>query len=419
MRKGFLYTVLAVFMLNLVILAVVVPLDLDAGGGASDRVNVDEMFYFTSSVQDDVRRSVDISSRRAMVAVTNLVVNSGEPVTDPESIIGEAFLNGTIEGNVSDLMDESSFRDWIGKMEAEAAGEGYSINMSVELADLEVDMEEPFVMSFDFLYDLSIRDPDIGVGFNRTDEVFHGRGTIDGVDDPLIVLETAGKRFQGFSRCPAPEPASVAMTGTESEYNYTDDGAERTWAGGDAAVYNGSDASTIDDRPSTVLVTDDLCTYDPAVLDEFAGVVSEATTDGQDVCGSGDEIDGYIGGINDHTAVADGHDVVMNQEDVWVNNIPDRIASRCFFPDDDGPSFLDRLAGEYQGTGNGLASFLDVPNLPPEVQQENVSAVDHVYFDDSTDYGPVHRIKGVSEDEEWFRLDDDHVDAWDLGDLTY
>ncbi len=419
MRKGFLYTVLGVFMLNLVILAVVVPLELDAGGSSTDRVNVDETFYFSQSVRDDIGRAVDISSRRAMVAVTNIVVNGGEPVTDADGKIAEAFLNGTIEGNDSDLMDETSFRDWIGKMEAEAAGEGYSINMSVELADLDVGMEEPFIMSFDFIYDLAIADPDIGVTFNRTDERFNGAGTIEGVDDPLIVLETAGKRFTSYGRCSTADHASVEMTGAESEYNYTDAGSERTWASGDAAVYNGSDAGTIDGAAEKVLVTDDLCTYDPDILDDFAGVVSEATTDGQDVCGSGEEIPGYIGGISDHTIVEDGQRLVMNREDVWVNRIPDRIESRCFVPDPDGPSFLDRLEGEKTGSGNGLGSFLDVPDLPSEVQEANRSAVDHVYFDDSTDYGTVHRIKGVSEDSEWFRLDDEHVQQWGLGDLTY
>jgi len=418
-RDGFLYTALGLFLLNLIVLATLIPLGLDATERQSTRVNVDELFYFIKSVQDDVSRAVDISSRRAMVAVTNLVVNSGDPVADADSYVAEAFLNGTIDGNESDLMADTSFRDWIDKMEQQADDERYLINMSVDMDDLDVRMDAGFVMAFDFRYNLSVSDPRIGTSFEREDEVFNGTGTIDGVDDPLIVMETAGKRFVQYQRCGPADHAEIVMTGTESEYSYMDKGSERTWTSGDAEVFNGSDAGSISSPSEKILVTDDLCEYDPSTLNDFAGVVSEQTTDGQDVCGSGGEINAYIGGIDDHTAVSDGQRLVMNEEDVWVNRIPERIESRCFVQDPDGPSFLDRLEGRMTGSGNGLSSFLNVPNLPSEVQEANRSAVDHVYFDDSTDYGPVWRIKGVSEDEEWFRLDDDHVQQWNLDDLAY
>ncbi len=289
--------------------------------------------------------------------------------------------------------------------------------MSVDNSSLRAGMEDSFSVSIDFRYNLSVRDPRIKTEFDRPRSTFNGSVSVEGVDDALLVLETAGKRFNSYNRCPNPQ-LETAATGSVSEYNYTENGSERNWVSGDSRWFNGSDLGSVDSPSEKILFTPALCDYSFGRLEQFAGVVSDEETTGDDVCGSGEELPAYIGGVNT-SRFGNGTRIVMNEDDVWRNFVPDQIDSRCYFPDGDGPTFFGRMEGNLSGDGNGLASFLDVPELPSEVQEQNRSAVDYVYFDSPGSSGQTRRIKGVTDHRDWFRLDEEHVSQWGAAALVY
>ncbi|MDY6777282.1 MAG: hypothetical protein SVU32_01330 [Candidatus Nanohaloarchaea archaeon] len=366
-----------------------------------------------------MQRGASIVGKRALVVVTNRAVNQGNAVRAPRNYTAEAFMNGSINGTDIELMDENTFRDWLQKMVDQAQVEGYLINISVEPhRSFRVRMLSPFTAGISFQYNLSLRDPRIQTGFERTNQTFTARIPIEGLDDALILLETAGKKTNTYSRCKNP-PARLDARGRSSEYNYTSNGSERNWTSGDAVVFNGNSLTGIDNRSGRILVTEDLCDYPVNDLEDFSGVVSEQETDPQDICGSGEEIPGYVGGINDSATFTNASRLVMTGTEVWTVFIPRQIERRCYFSDPEGPNFYDRLAGRLTGDRRGIASFLDIPDLPPEVQQMNTSAVDYVYFNESGSYGGVEKIKGVTGRKEWFRLDRFHVDYWNITALTY
>ncbi len=419
MRKGFLYTLFGLFFLALISLIVVSPVDIEPVESSPEKVSVDELFYFTESVKDDTDRAVSISSRRSLVAVTSHVLNGGN-LTDPETATALAFFNGTVNGSVSSIMSESSLKDWISKMESQAVSSGYLINMSTGVSNITVEMVDPFKVRFRTEYSLSISDPNIETSFTDNNHQSDLKTSITGLDDALIFLQSGGKRSNAYSKCTLSH-TSLKQSGTDSEYNYTDDdGNERNWVSGDSVVRKSNSTSGIGSKSEKILITTHLCPPDKSELDDFAGVVSNQTTAGQNVCGSEEEIPAYIGGISNVSAFNNETRLVMNQNDVWRNSIPDQIDSRCYFEDSTGPNFFDRLNRKVNGTSHGIASFLNVPNLPPEIQKDDTSAVDYVYFDEGGDYGKTWKIKGVTDqDLSWFRLDDTHVNRWGISDLAY
>lgn len=417
-RQGFLYATFAIFLLGLISMSILVPLHIDAPDRSTTSSRVDELYFFTESVHDDIERASSIIGRRALVAATNGVVDNETSLSNPSATIAEAFLNGTVGGNTSQIMVDSTFPDWTSAMEGQAAIENYDINISTSLSQISIDETGAFDVQFTINHSFEIEDTRIDTGFDEGWRETQTMIDTEGVDDALLIIETRGRRFNRYQAC-EDIGAEVVSSGTGFEYNDTSNGTERTWTSGDAYQFTGASLDGIDKKPENVLVTDDLCNYDVNSLDRFSGVVSEATTDGTDVCGSGEEIDAYIGGIADRTTIANETRVVMNDADVWEQYIPDMINNRCYFADSTGPSFLDRMAGNYTSTTHGIGSLLDVPDLPPELQESNTSAVDHVYFDSESDAGTTHAIKGISNHQEWFVLDDVHVDQWNLTELTY
>lgn len=411
-RTGFVYLMFAIAVMGLLVVAITIPINIEAGDTTSaSRIGVDELFYFVESIRSDMERAIDITGRRAMVAIANDVVTSGAYLdTAPGPAIAMVAYNGSFNGTEYTLLDDTALVDWVAKMESQAGAEGYSSDLVVDVDSMAAEQDGPFAVRFSFAYNLSVYDPAIETGFNRTDRRFSAPVTIDGLEDPLIYVETAGRRSRSVRRCGV-EPADHVLTGDSYAYNRTYEGEQRNWTGGTSAVTPGTVA---DLDPDAVAFVDDHCSFAESDLDDLAGVVSGS----DDSCGYGGELTGLVTGVDNVSRVTDDRRVVLDDATVHELGIPRMIDTGCFVSDPTGPSYLDRLTGT-NGPSTGIVSLLDVPELPDEVQYSGRTAVDHGYFN-ITDLGSVSRIKGVTDTEEgWFRLDEEHVEQWNLTSLTY
>ena len=413
-RKGFVYTLYTLLVLNLLLATMLLPMETSSAEDRSLKTGIDELGYFMQSFLDDMERGADISGRRALVGALSHVIDTGETFESSDEAIKELFINGTVEGNSSSVMNGNSFSEWVGRMEEQSDEEGYSFQFSVEeLGPVE---SEGFEVIISMNYSYTINDTMNDVGFIRDGQKSEFRIGSEGLDEPLVLLETGGKYSNIMERCGF-EPVLFEGSGDEHEYNYTDDGSERSWVSGISAYYSGDDLSAVGSRDEKILFTEDLCDYEPELLDDFGGVVSESTTDGRDVCGSGEEINGYIGGFDSVSEIEEGAVHVMDGNDVWMNRMSEIVDRRCYIEDDLAPGFTERLESDLQGDG-GFSTLLDVPSLPPENQYSNRSAVDYKYFEGMTS---DRRIKGVSDRQgySWFRLDSEHVSFWNISELVY
>lgn len=411
--KGFVYTLYIVLVLNLLLATMLVSMEWGETE-TSVSTGVSELSSFVRSFENDMDRGADISGRRSMVASVSHVIDTGEPLEDAENSVSELFLEGSIEGNDSSIMERTSFSDWVSRMENQAEEEEYSFWFGED--EMFRIKSRGFRVILGLNHSYSINDTVNDAGFKRPDIYREFSIEVEGVDDPLVMLETGGSYSNIIEKCGFP-PVEYLGPGEEYEYNYTEDGGERNWVSGKSEVFNGDDVSDVGDRSEKILFTEDLCDYGTDILDDFKGVVSEETTDGMDVCGSGEEIKAYIGGYTDVGTVAEGEIMVMDDENIWENNMVEIIDERCFFKDDSAPGMMQRLEGEYSGS-EGFATLLDVPSLPSENQFSNRTAVDYLYFSEESS---SRKIKGVSDRTgySWFRLDVDHVLRWDINELDY
>ena len=75
------------------------------------------------------------------------------------------------------------------------------------------------------------------------------------------------------------------------------------------------------------------------------------------------------------------------------------------------PSFLNRLQGDLSADENGIESFVDITDFPPE----DKSVIDYIYFNPSND--PIScNIQGM---QSWFRIDQDHLAKYQVEGLEY
>lgn len=420
-RTGFMYSVFALALLGLLITIVANPLQVEGLPDQTTVSRVDETYYFLTSIEEDVPRATRIVTKRAAVAAINTVAAALEPLPDGEAAVVSAFRNGTVNGTAQPLMRDADIQAWISGMEDQAAATGYTVRITVP--SVSVEPRESATIAVNATYNITLRDPVTDTRFRRT--VIHDRTVeLTNITDPLLLLETNGRYSHGFRTCTFPDPAEQHATGTEKHYT------GQNWTAGEAVVRpaNGQ-VTNVSGRSSKVLVVDDVCAYSDATiqddLSDFAGVVSAASGaiagDGSTICGDANSagLDAYIGGASGATAIAPSSRAVMNQDQLWQNNVHTALETGCYLDDADGPTVFDRIEGRLSktGTGAGWASLVFVPDLPSDFQDASRSAVDHVYFDDG---GTSNRhLRGVSGDYPWFRIDQDHIDAWNVNALAY
>ncbi len=420
-RPGFMYSMFALAVLGLLAFIVAAPIQVEELPDQTAVSRVDETAYFLTSVEEDVPRATRIVTKRAVIGAINTVAADDQPLPDAADAVRSGFLNGTINGTEQPLLRDAAIDDWIARMEQQARRTGYDLDIMVD--PVTTAPAAPAAVWLNATFTITLDDDASDTRFSRT--VDHERRVeLTNVTDPLLLLETSGRYSHGFRSCPVPDPATRHATGTESHY-----GGSENWTAGTAAVRPANGPVTnISDRADTVLVVDDICAYSDATiqddLSDFAGVASETaggiSGDGSTVCGDANSagIDAYVGGADGATAIDPDSRAVLTEEQVWQNTMYTAVETGCYLSDADGPNVYDRIEGRLSGTGGpGWASLLVIPDLPSDFQEPDRSAVDHVYFDDGG--GTTSRIKGVTGEHAWFRLDQDHVDAWDVGPLAY
>ncbi len=423
-RTGFVYTMFAMLVLGMTLTVTLLPLTVDRPSRTGEQVRVDEVFYFLKSVNDDFDRVTGIIGRRAMTALSNRIVNNGTYLNDSKDAFREVFENGTINDTAAALMNRSSFTDWSASMEDEAAKADYNLSTDINAIDLGFDPPLDIELNVSYRYNLS--DDITSTRFERTRNVSQ-TVSFAGVEDPLILVESVGRYTNFYAACQRRHPAQRHASGGDWFYEEV-----KNWTSGTAVVRPGNNpVDSVSNPGRKIAIVDDLCSYsDLSDFSGFEGVVSESDAiDGKDpnnnvdACGETDvNIDALVDDAAGATAVANDSMAVMTEDQVWQNNLKNWTDEACYFSDPTAPTVWGRLEGRLTSAEgrNGTEFLLTVPDLPAELEESDTSAVTHVYFNDSGDFGDARKIKGVTDqDMSWFRLDQDHVDEWGIGALAH
>ena len=68
------------------------------GYGVVDRVISDQLHQLSASIEMDTMKAMEITGRRALLAATNFVINSGSPLEDARANITTLMLTGNLNG---------------------------------------------------------------------------------------------------------------------------------------------------------------------------------------------------------------------------------------------------------------------------------------------------------------------------------
>lgn len=392
-RNGMIFTSFAILSSALLLTLVFIPFDSTSPELGSDEINrIGEASFYLESIENDVSRTLEMSTRRATIGLADYIVQEGEAVEDSDDAYSSIMSDGTYMDNEINSMENASLQDWIGRVSSVSEGTGYEVSLDVD--KVEITGESMDSIETTSKVNITLIDPATSVRFDTTKES-SSQASIEGVEDSMLVLRSEGRYVSQYNFCGFEQPAE----------NLELDGEGDAEAHGEAVV-NPSDLETIENKEEKILVTDDVNDYGEAAND-FNGVVS--------VSQPNDMIyDNIV--YNVETISSIGENLILSGDQVWNSNFGEIIENDCYIPSSDGPGYIDRLENNIDGTG-GMATFIDITELPLELRQQD-SAVGYVYFNSSDTYGDIHQLTGVSDTYNWFYLDEYHVQKWGLEDLT-
>ncbi len=318
-HKGFIYTLFVISFLSALMLFISIQKSAESKPELAEKIRADEVVSFVKSVSNDINRGLYISGKRAILSLDNHILEGTGTFAEEANISTvELMLNGTLNGEHSDIMENSTIINWTDALIA--ISNGQKMNAIISIESMSVVPASAFEVAVKSNISAYIYDPFTKIAYNKT-LVAVQNIPINAFEDPYIAINSLGTMSNTFKHCVSIESASHGGVWTYGK------------------VYASNDSSFPADplwRNERILVTN---STEGKNCDNFKGVVVENATDTVSCM----NILAYIKGVANAVALSKTDtNAVLSNNTFWLTN-----DTTCYFEAPNGPSFFDRLEGNH------------------------------------------------------------------------
>jgi len=199
-KKSVFFTYVAITLSALIVLLFVIH----TGYRLRDKMYVVETRInsindFVNDVEKDIDRGLYIASFRSILALEEYMTTNGLFLEDVNSDFKEALLNGTVNNTYMNVITNSSFKDWISKIEKEAIKIGIIINFTIE--NVKIYQINPWYVSVDLNISFNLSDEKRTSSWKKN-KYLTTKINIEGFEDTLYPLNTYGRVFNIITKAP-------------------------------------------------------------------------------------------------------------------------------------------------------------------------------------------------------------------------
>jgi hypothetical protein len=361
------------------------------------------------SIVRDVKKSLNIISRRAMSVAFSNVSMRGYGLNEANETLIELILSGTLEGSPMKLMENATFPEWVNRIENVSLLKGF--NTTIDVKNLVIKPYDSFNLEIDVDMYVNITDLQGVAILNRYASAI-SIVDIEDLADPIYPLYTGGLGTNTIKTSP--------FEGNYTQLLVSGDG-NNGWIYGESVNVTWTDAVGVPDKAEKILVTDHAELIASSTLNQFKGIVSDF--------GTSQTTKPYVNNTVDATKkISSGMNILVdgNSNKVWfIDNLIEDTENSYYHSSENGPSYLDRLEGrlyidsKYSSQTDkniGLESFVNKNYLWSAgiTVIEDKTNVDYIYF--SVNSPAVNKVKGLDEN---FRIDDEdnHQETYNVTEL--
>ena len=167
-------------------------------------IRVDELQYFSESLEEDLSRFVQINGKRALIAATSLIISGANSTgLDNASLrLAEVVENGTLYGSRNlTFEDQKNLTEWVKNISDIASRSGFNINLTV--LSFDVIQNDSFSVLFKTTVYINISDATTGMGILKNISVAEVISLENmSIQDPLYLIKTNGTVFRNLKKSP-------------------------------------------------------------------------------------------------------------------------------------------------------------------------------------------------------------------------
>ncbi|MFH1181805.1 MAG: hypothetical protein V1702_02510 [Candidatus Woesearchaeota archaeon] len=196
-KKAVFFTFSALFMLAIVFTWMFFNTSYRVGE-ESDLVKfkTSNMNEFVAGFDQDVERGVYIAGFRALISAEGYVSNTKVFLNDSVASLGEAMINGTINGVPAPMMTDSTLLAWLTRIKNAAVGVGIIVNASY--VGLEINQSSPWLVDFFANITYNVTDFTNTAVFRRS-KIASAQISIIGLRDPVYTVYTNGQIIRAIN----------------------------------------------------------------------------------------------------------------------------------------------------------------------------------------------------------------------------
>ena len=200
-KKGIFFTMLSIALVSLLLISVSVYSLARERENVGNRIETMNNYVF--SLEEDIERKLYISGFRIIFLFEKRMLETGNYITDIDSIFSEAFLNGTIDGTVN--ADELSLIEGVtfSNISADINEDSSKVNIAVNLTNpvITVSQIDPWNVLVNLSVDLLIEDVS-GLAYWNLSSSYEVEVPVTNFEDPLYIIGTNGRISHKINETP-------------------------------------------------------------------------------------------------------------------------------------------------------------------------------------------------------------------------
>lgn len=159
---------------------------------ATIQTRVESMNNFIIDMEDDMDNAIFIIGFRSILSLEQYITSTGLFLKNTQSDFKEVFLNGTVNGTKINVMEDSTFLNWTGKIQKQAGKLDIIINF--EVSDVLISQVDPWHVSISLNLTLNVSDKKKIASWTKSNFLSR-KINIEGFEDPFYTINSFGRVF--------------------------------------------------------------------------------------------------------------------------------------------------------------------------------------------------------------------------------
>ena len=187
-KKAMFFTILVIALLSLFLVSYTIYSVVQDRSAISKRIQTMNSFLF--SLEQDLERQGKIAGFRTIFLAEDYITRTGNYISDIDSFFQEAFFNGTIYGQETEIMVGARYEDILQSVNEKASK--INVDITIDEPELSVLQEDPWHVALLFSFNLTMQDSTGLASWSKRENI-KSLVKVEGFEDPLYVINTNAK----------------------------------------------------------------------------------------------------------------------------------------------------------------------------------------------------------------------------------